>query len=215
MRDLILFPFGGNAREALLSIEAINKLKPTWQVTGFLDDDKKLRKKKYLNIAILGGSNLSRKYPSAFFLAVPGNPENFGQRRAMIAKLKIPAGKLATIIDPAARVASGSKIGNNTLIMANVVISAGVSIGSHVVILPNTVVAHDTKIGDYSIVGAGVVISGYCTISENCYIGSGTNIKDHMTVGKGSLIGLGSNVIINVPAGVVCVGNPARILRSV
>ncbi len=214
MKDLILFPFGGNTREALLSIKAINSLKPTWNIIGFLDDNKKLWNKKYLNIPILGGSNLSHKFSSYFFLAVPGNPDTFGERRNKIQSLKIPVTKFATIIDPTARVASDSKIGKNTLIMANVVLSAGVSIGNHVLILPNTVVAHDTKIGDYSMLGANVVVSGYCTISENCYIGSGTNIKDHIKIGKGSLIGLGSNVISNIPAGVVCVGNPARILRS-
>ncbi len=214
MKDLILFPFGGNAREALLSITAINKHKPTWRIIGFLDDDKKLWKQKYLNIPILGGTNLTSKFPSAFFLPVPGNPDTFHKRERKIQRLKIPVNKYATIIDPSVRVANDSKIGKNALIMANVVISSGVLIGNHVVILPNTVVAHDTKIGDYSMVGAGAVISGYCDIAKNCYIGSGSNIKDHINIGKGSLVGLGSSVITNIPDGVVCAGNPAKILRN-
>ena len=39
VKKIILFPFGGNAREALSVIEAINRRKKTWQVIGFLDDN--------------------------------------------------------------------------------------------------------------------------------------------------------------------------------
>lgn len=214
MKKLLIFPFGGNAREILISIMEVNKKKPTWKVIGFLDDNENLWHKKFYNIPILGGISLVKKYPKSYLLALPGNPQNFRQRSKIIKKSNSPLIKFATVIDPSTRIATDAKIGKNTSVMANVVISTGVKIGNHVVVLPNTVIAHDTKIGDYCMIGANVSIAGFCNVEENCYIGSGTNIKEKIKIGKGSLIGLGSNVIKNINAGVVAAGNPAKILRA-
>jgi len=36
-----------------------------------------------------------------------------------------------------------------------------------------------------------------------------------VTIGRGSVIGAGSVVTKNIPAGVIAVGNPARVLRPI
>jgi hypothetical protein len=36
--ELILFPFSGNAKEAISVIEEINRMNPTWKIIGFIDD---------------------------------------------------------------------------------------------------------------------------------------------------------------------------------
>lgn len=215
MKNLLLFPFGGNAKESLLSIMAINKIKPTWKVIGFLDHNKDLWNKQFYQIPVLGGPSLIKKYPKSFVLAVPGNSTTYLNRIQLIKSLYIPHSRSPIIIDPSSKIAPDSTIGQNTLVMSNVVISISVSVGKHCVILPNTVIAHNTKIGDYTLIGANVTISGFCTIEENCYIGSGSNIKEKTQVKKGSLIGLGSNVVKDIPSGVVAAGNPAKILRRI
>ncbi|MCL4416056.1 MAG: acetyltransferase [Actinobacteria bacterium] len=215
MKKILLFPFGGNSREILISIIEINKFKPTWKVIGFLDDDKKLWGKKFHNIPICPVTFLSNEYPRSYLLAIPGNPQTFNRRKNIIGKFKKKLSKLATIIDPSARLATDAIIGKNTVIMANVVISTGVKIGNHVVVLPNTVITHDTKVDDYCMIGANVTISGYCELADNCYIGSGTNIKERIKIGKGTLIGLGSNVINNIPDGSVAFGNPAKVYKKI
>lgn len=214
MKDLLIFPFGGNARESILAIQAQNRVRPTWNVLGFIDDDKNHWGKEYSGVKVLGGRNILPNFPSANILAVPGNPENFLKRAKIITLLDVPLDRYVTIIDPNARIAPDAKIGKNTVLMANVVISCSVEIGNHCVVLPNTVVAHDSSIGDYSLIGSNVTISGSCTIGSICYVGSGTNIKDHITIGKQCLVGLGSCVIRDVPDNTVVAGNPARYLRK-
>jgi len=215
MKDLLLFPFGGNARESLLAVLAQNSIEPTWNVLGFIDDDASLWGKEYYGFEVLGGRKMFSNFPSAQVLAVPGNPEYFLKRRKIISCLGLSPDRFATIIDPSTRIAPDSKIGRNTVLMANVMVSCSVVIGNHCVVLPNTVISHDSWIGDYSLIGSNVSISGSCKISHTCYIGSGARIKDHLSIGAQCLVGLGSCVIKDVPEKTVVAGNPARYLREV
>ena len=52
-------------------------------------------------------------------------------------------------------------------------------------------------------------------IGKNCWIGAGALIMPGVTIGEGSVIGAGSVVIKDVPANVVAVGNPCRVLRPI
>lgn len=213
-KELIIFPFGGNAREAIAAIQSINKLKKTWNILGFIDDDSSLWERDFYGIKVLGGKNVLLKHPQARVLAVPGSPDNYLKRKSIINGLEIEASRFIKILSPTTFVSPGVAIGYNTLILPNVVIGPDVFVGNHCVILPNTVISHDSVIGDYCCVGANVVISGWVKIDSNCYIGSGSCIKNNVTIGEKSLVGIGSNVILDVPREVVVAGNPAKILTQ-
>lgn len=215
LKDLLIFPFGGNAREALLSIFAINALKKEWRILGFIDDDKSNWGKDCCGIKVLGGKEMLKKFPGAKILAVPGSPDNFLKRKEIINSLKLEAGRFAAIIDPSAVLAPDAKIGSNTLLMSNVFISCGAAIGDNCVILPNTVVSHESVIGDYCCVGSNVSISGNVVIAPMCYIGSGVSVKERVSIGRRTLIGLGATVISDIEEGVVAVGCPAHVIRKV
>ncbi len=52
-------------------------------------------------------------------------------------------------------------------------------------------------------------------IGRNCWIGAGALIMPGITIGDGSVIGAGSVVTKDIPAGVIAVGNPCRVLREI
>ncbi len=212
-KPLIIFPFGGNAREALAIILANDGLKREWDVLGFIDDNKSTWKKEIGGIKVFGGKDILKKYPTVSVLAVPGNPDNYKEREKIIAGLKIKESRFATVIHPSVIVPTNAKIGYNSLVMPYVVLGSNVTIGNHCVILPNTTIGHDSTIDDYSCVGSNVSIAGSVTIKDHCYIGSGSNLRDGITMGAKSLVGLGSNVITNVKKEVVVAGNPAKLLK--
>ncbi len=212
--ELIIYPFGGNAKEALDSIRAQNAISEQWKILGFLDDDKKKLGQTFEGYPVLGGYELAQKFSHAKILAVPGNPDNYRERDKLIQKLGVSKDRFATIADPSARIASNALIGKNVLIMANVVIGTSAKVGDHCIILPNTVVSHDCIVHDFTIIGANVTLSGFCEVGTQCYIGSGTSVRERVQIGNSSLVGLGSNVLKNIPEGVIAVGNPAQILRE-
>ena len=213
--ELILFPFGGNSREALMVVLQTSAGQTQWTVIGIIDDDPGTWHRQCGGVNVLGGRDVLRRYPQARVLAVPGNPGSYLMRERMIRSLGLEKDRFATVVDPSARIAADVNIGYNTLIMPNVVIGAGGVIGNHCILLANTVVSHDSHVGDYTCVGSGVVIAGSVNIGASCYIGAGAKISAGSTIGDQAMIGLGAVVVSDVAAGVVTAGNPAKVLRRV
>ena len=89
------------------------------------------------------------------------------------------------------------------------------------------------EIGDYTMIAPNVVIAtaGHPILPElrekiyqynmpvkigrNVWIGAGAVILPGVTIGENSVIGAGSVVTKDIPAGVVAVGNPCRVLRPI
>ncbi len=88
-------------------------------------------------------------------------------------------------------------------------------------------------IGDYTMIGPNVTIAtGAHPISPElrqrnyqynvsvrigraCWLGAGVIVLPGVTIGDGSVIGAGSVVTRDIPAGVVAVGNPCRVVRRI
>ena len=98
----------------------------------------------------------------------------------------------------------------------------------------NLTLVDDTwiTIGSYTMIGPNVTIATAChptepelrrrnlqynrpvTIGENVWIGAGAILLPGVTIGDDSVIGAGSVVTKDIPAGVVAVGNPCKVLRK-
>ncbi|MFC7548176.1 sugar O-acetyltransferase [Plantactinospora sp. GCM10030261] len=53
------------------------------------------------------------------------------------------------------------------------------------------------------------------TIGDNVWLGGGAIVLAGVTIGSDTVVGAGSVVTRDLPAGVVAVGNPARVLREI
>ena len=52
-------------------------------------------------------------------------------------------------------------------------------------------------------------------IGKNCWLGAGVIVLPGVTIGDNSVIGAGSVVTKDIPANVVAVGNPCRVIREI
>ena len=53
------------------------------------------------------------------------------------------------------------------------------------------------------------------TLGDNVWLGGGVIVCPGVTIGKDTVVGAGAVVTRDLPAGVVAVGNPARVLRPI
>ena len=99
----------------------------------------------------------------------------------------------------------------------------------------NLTLVDDTHIyvGDYTMLGPNVTIAtaGHPILPElreknyqynmpvhigkNCWLGAGVIVLPGVTIGDNTVIGAGSIVTKDIPANVVAVGNPCRVLREI
>lgn len=61
---------------------------------------------------------------------------------------------------------------------------------------------------------SGLELGAPITVGENVWIGGASVVLPGVTIGDDSVIGAGSVVTKDVPAGVVAVGNPCRVVRA-
>ena len=110
-----------------------------------------------------------------------------------------------------------------------------VHFGNHIYANFNLTMVDDTHsyVGDCTMFGPNVVVASAghpilpelreqayqynmpVHIGKNCWIGAGAIIVPGVTIGDNTVIGAGSVVTKDIPANVVAVGNPCRVLREI
>jgi sugar O-acyltransferase (sialic acid O-acetyltransferase NeuD family) len=214
VRDLVIVGAGGFARETAAAAAAVNRVRPTWRVLGFVDDDPALHGTSRSGLPILGSVDSVTGMPHAGVVVCVGNPRNYVARRHIVRRLGLPDDRYATVVHPAAEIGAGSVVGPGSVLLAGTVLTADVAVGSHVAVMPQAVLTHDDRVSDYTTVAAGVRVGGGAVLEQGAYVGSGALIREGVTVGAWSLIGMGSVVLRDVPPGQIWAGNPARLLRN-
>ena len=88
-------------------------------------------------------------------------------------------------------------------------------IGDYTMLGPNVVVATASHPIDPDLRRRGLQYNLPVHIGNNCWLGAGVIVMPGVTIGDNTVIGAGSVVTKDIPANVVAVGNPCRVLRPV
>ena len=88
-------------------------------------------------------------------------------------------------------------------------------IGDNTMLGPNVVLATAGHPIDPELRGRGLQYNLPVRIGRNCWLGAGVIVMPGITIGDNTVIGAGSVVTKDIPAGVVAVGNPCKVLREV
>ncbi|MGB3308835.1 MAG: sugar O-acetyltransferase [Nodosilinea sp.] len=90
-----------------------------------------------------------------------------------------------------------------------------VTLGDDVLIAPNVQIYTAYHSTDPAVRLTGVELAAPIVIGSNVWIGGGVIVCPGVTIGDNTTIGAGSVVTKSIPQGVVAVGNPCRVIRSV
>lgn len=119
----------------------------------------------------------------------------------------------ASVIHPAAVVASDVRIPEGVQIMAGSVVQPGTSLGENTIVNTGALIDHDCVIGAHAHIAPGVVLSGGVHVAEGAHIGTGAVVIQGVAIGANSLVGAGAVIVRDVPPGVTVVGAPGRIIN--
>lgn len=208
-QPLIILGSGGGAHDVLDIVDAINAVRPTWSVVGFLDDGRPART-VYLDLPVLGRLSEAARFEGHQFVSVIGSDASFRRRPAVVASTSVPPERFATLIHPTASVSARAEIGRGTVINFGVAVGGGTRVGDQVSLGPGVIVGHDCTIEAYAMAAPGAAVSGFVRLGRACYVGARAVVRQRLTVGAGALLGMGAVVVRDVSAGQTVVGNPAR-----
>jgi maltose O-acetyltransferase len=92
---------------------------------------------------------------------------------------------------------------------------AAITIGDDVQIGPNVQLLTPTHPVNAELRRSKLEAARPITIGENVWLGGGVIVLPGVEIGPNTVVGAGSVVVNDLPAGVLAVGNPARIVRDV
>jgi sugar O-acyltransferase (sialic acid O-acetyltransferase NeuD family) len=212
MKDLIIFGASGFGREVAWAVERINKVRPTWNLLGFMDDNDTIQGAKINGYKVLGKLNDIRIYPKAYFVCAVGASR---VREKIINNMKEvnPNVRFGTVIDPSVEMSDLVRVGEGTIICAHTIITVNIEIGSHVIINLDCTIGHDAIINDFVTLYPSVNVSGITNIGHAAELGTGTQIIQGKSVGDYSIIGAGAVVVKDIPEKCIAVGSPATPIK--
>lgn len=214
-RDLVILGTGGTCIDVLDIVDELNAGSEQWRVIGFLDDAPGSRGTTVAGFEVLGDLEHARDLPATTWIANPlGSPTRPLLKRHIYERIGLAAARYATLVHPTASISSRSTIGDGTIIFQHASITAGVRVGQLVTMLGGCRLNHDDVVGDFATFANNVAIAGSVTVGADAYLGIGSTVIGGVRVGDGSIVGAGSTVVHEVPANVIVVGNPARLLRE-
>lgn len=111
---------------------------------------------------------------------------------------------------------SNISFGNDVFLNFNCVIldPAPVSFGNEVLLGPNVQIYTATHPLDFATRRTGLEQAKPITIGSGVWLGGSVVICPGVTIGDRTVIGAASVVTHNIPAGVLAVGNPCRVIRD-
>jgi len=216
MRELIILGLGAHGPEMAEIVEAVNRVKETWHLRGFISPDGHRVGESINGYPVLGTMDVLRDYPDA--AVVPHNEGGY--------RLNVPPDQrsgLVSLIHPSAVVSRTATIGVGCVIYPHCYVGLNARINDFVFCLSGCIINHDDVIEERVILASGVTLAGAVHVESDCYLGQGCQVRQYLRISQNSsvprvrkadLIGMGAVVVKDVPPNSVMVGNPARKLRE-
>lgn len=208
MKKIYIVGAGGFSREVAWLIEEINEKKPTWEIMGFIDEDKENIGKKLNGYKVLGDLEYLNKQEKAYVTIAIGN----GIIREKIVK-EIKNHEFPILIHPNVIKSKLVDIGEGAIIAAGTIITTNIRIEKHVIINLDCTIGHDVILKNYTTILPSTNISGNVVVGEKTTIGTGSAIIQGINIGKECMIGAGSVVNKMILDYSTAVGVPARVIK--
>jgi len=214
MKDLIIIGASGFGREVAWLVERINRVSPTWNLIGFLDDNDSIQEDIINGYKVLGKVSDVDKYSDSYFVCAVGASRI---RERIISRVKEinPQIRFATVIDPTVEMSELVNIGEGTIICAHTIITVNIEIGSHVIVNLDCTIGHDAILHDFVTLYPSVNVSGITDIGHAVELGTGTQIIQAKKIGEYSIVGAGSVVVKDIPPRCTAVGAPAKPIKFI
>jgi sugar O-acyltransferase (sialic acid O-acetyltransferase NeuD family) len=213
MKPIVIVGAGGFGKIVLDILKDQNKIAATWDVLGFLDENRELEGKAINSYMVLGGLDWLEKNQNRNpnCVCAIGSPQT---RKEVVQRLEKIGVNFVNVVHPITYISDSVILGRGVVVCAGTHLTPNTVIGDFVHVNVGCAIGHDVFVGPYCTISALVNINGYDRLDEGVFVGGGAVFIPKVSVGKWSTIGAGAVVIDDIPEGVTAVGVPARPIKK-
>ena len=144
------------------------------------------------------------------FVALGGN----ALRARIGAGVRAQGFTLVNAVHPGAAISPSVRLGEGIAVMAGACLNAETRVGDLAIVNTGASVDHDGDLGEACHVAPGCALAGNVTVGARAFLGVGCAAVPGITIGDETTVGAGSVIVRDLPAGVLAMGAPARVVRS-
>ncbi|NQS97034.1 MAG: hypothetical protein HQ591_01125 [candidate division Zixibacteria bacterium] len=206
----------GGGQIAAAIMEDINKICPTWEIMGYLNDSVEIGT-NFRKYPVIGRTEEAPNFAEkGYYLVCALHNLRYGRLRInRIEKMGIPLEAFPPIIHPTVITSMAESIGQGVIIGPYVNISVDVTVGNYCFFGGSIFLGHDTKLEDFVAMSNNAATGATIRIGKGTHVSINTSIREFIQIGRYALIGMGAVVIKDVGEGEIAVGNPAKIIGKV
>ena len=209
MKDILIYGFGGFGHEVACLIDHINRVKPTWNVIGYIDDGVDVGTEcKYGKV--LGNCDTLNAWdkPVSVVIAI-------GSCKALeVVSKKIvnPNVEFPNIIAPNVFYFDEESVtmGKGNIVTFGCRFSCNTRLGDFNVLNGNISLGHDASMGNYNVMFPETRISGQTSVGDRNFFGARCFVSQCLKVGNDCRFGAGAYILRKTKDGCLYMGNPAK-----
>lgn len=207
MKNLLIIGAGGCGREVMQWAEDVNAIEPTWNIKGFLDDDREALSGKRCKYEVIGTVDAYEVQKDDVFVCAIGSP---AVREKVVKKMLDKGAEFTSVIHPTSVMADNVQIGAGAILYPYSIISDNAELDEFCIVNMHSCVAHDASLGKFCTISAFCDITGNTSLGEAVFMGSGVKLVPSVKIGNRAFICAGSVVMTNVKEDRKVMGNPAK-----
>ncbi len=121
---------------------------------------------------------------------------------------------VSVVTHPTAFVSPRAKLGPGTVCLAQSAVLIGAETGPACIVNTGASVDHDCRLGEGVHAAPGARLAGGVLVDAGAHVGVNASVIQNVHIGAHTIVGAGAAVTADLPAGVVAVGVPAKVIRQ-
>lgn len=180
-------------------------LKEQYEIVAYCANQEYLNTDTFLNKPAVAFQSVEKEYPpEKYAMFVTVGYRNMNELRTEIFHHAKEKGyELVSYVAPSAIIPKECEIGENTLILENVILQPFAKLGKNIFIFPLSLVCHHSVVGDNVFIASHACISGFVNVGDNCFIGANSTVRDNITIAPKTLVGAGCTILKDTNMGEV------------